>query len=527
MNTTVNASAGETGTLSLAIRNAGTVGAFDASVVVNSTDSGIRFGNNATTAETSVGEWLRGDTKYVEFPLQVAPDTDRNVTAQVRVAYESRTGERRLSEPLFIGIRPEGKPSFAVRDVRSTVRVGDTGTVSGRVVNTGNRTLDDATLVFTPSNGTALRPEETQFPLGRLRNNSSGRFRFEVDATNATNPGPRDFTARVTYRDASGARRVSDPISVPVRVKPRREPFVVTATDANFTVDSSGTLRVRVRNDAGKRLSNVTARLLVSDPLSSDDSESYVGVLEPNDSTTASFQLTVSGEAIPDRHPGRRRHLLRDAERGPARGGTVRRPGDDSTRVRPWVVGAVGRCCRRGPGPRRRVVASTAIAIITTGEVDNCSPPHVPTLEQFRGDDEERDGGHGEDREDRPRQGSVGQNLSNVEVARERDVAYPVVIGAEGHGVHEEHPEYRADADRPGAACGVEPHRGDHTEARAREEIYHRVGVQCERIVRGPDGFPMNPTLTYTARKVNASTASMLGTSARYFPTTRRVRVTG
>ena len=250
-----------------------------------------------------MGEWLRGDTKYVEFPLQVAPDTDRNVTAQVRVAYESRTGERRLSEPLFIGIRPEGKPSFAVRDVRSTVRVGDTGTVSGRVVNTGNRTLDDATLVFTPSNGTALRPEETQFPLGKHRNNSSGRFRFEVDATNATNPGPRGFTARVTYRDASGARRVSDPISVPVRVKPRREPFVVTATDANFTVDSSGTLRVRVRNDAGKRLSNVTARLLVSDPLSSDDSESYVGVLEPNDSTTASFQLTVSGEAIPDRHP--------------------------------------------------------------------------------------------------------------------------------------------------------------------------------------------------------------------------------
>ncbi|MFH5797959.1 COG1361 S-layer family protein [Haladaptatus sp. CMAA 1911] len=303
VNTTVNASAGETGTLSLAVRNAGTVGAFDASVVVNSTDSGIRFGNNATTAETSVGEWLRGDTKYVEFPLQVAPDTDRNVTAQVRVAYESRTGERRLSEPVFIGVRPEGRPSFAVRDVRSTVRVGDTGTVSGRVVNTGNRTLDDATLVFTPSNGTALRPEETRFPLGRLRNNSSRRFRFEVDATNATNSGPRDFTARITYRDASGARRVIDPVSVPVRVGARREPFVVTATDANFTVDSSGTLRVRVRNTDGKRFSNVTARLLVSDPLSSDDSESYVGVLEPNDSTTASFQLTVSGEAIPDRHP--------------------------------------------------------------------------------------------------------------------------------------------------------------------------------------------------------------------------------
>lgn len=303
VNTTVNASAGGTGTLSLAVRNAGTVGAFDSSVVVNSTDSSIRFGNNATTAQTSVGEWLRGDTKYVEFPLQVGPDTARNVTAQVRVAYESRTGQRRVSDPLFIGIRPEGKPSFALRNVTSTVRVGDTGAVTGRVVNTGARTVEDATLVFQPSNGTALRPEETRFPLGILRNNSSRRFRFEVDATNATNPGPRDFTARVTYRDGSGERRVSDPISMPVRVEQRREPFVVTATDANFTVDSSGTLRVRVRNNAGERLSNVTAKLLVSDPLSSDDSESYIGVLGPNNSTSASFQLTVSGDAIPDRHP--------------------------------------------------------------------------------------------------------------------------------------------------------------------------------------------------------------------------------
>ncbi|WP_254662928.1 COG1361 S-layer family protein, partial [Haladaptatus sp. W1] len=169
VNTTVNASAGGTGTLSLAIRNAGTVGAFDSSVVVNSTDSGIRFGNNATTAQTSVGEWLRGDTKYVEFPLQVGPDTARNVTAQVRVAYESRTGQRRVSDPLFIGIRPEGKPSFALRNVTSTVRVGDTGAVTGRVANTGARTVEDATLVFQPSNGTALRPEETRFPLGTLR----------------------------------------------------------------------------------------------------------------------------------------------------------------------------------------------------------------------------------------------------------------------------------------------------------------------------------------------------------------------
>ena len=304
VNTTVNASAGETGTLSLAIRNAGTVGAFDASVVVNSTDPSIRFGNNATTAETSVGEWFRTDTKYVQFPLQVGPDTDaRNVTAQVRVAYDTRTGERRLSDPLYIGIRPQTKPSFAVRNVTSTLRVGDTGRVSGRVENTGNRTLDDATLILSPSNGTALRPAETQFPLGTLPNNSSHRFGFDLDATNATNPGPRDFTARLTYRDGSGVRRVTDPVSVPVRVKPRREPFVVTATDANFTVDSSGTLRVRVKNNAGKRLSNVTARLLVSDPLSSDDSESYIGVIGPGNSSSASFQLTVSGKAIPDRHP--------------------------------------------------------------------------------------------------------------------------------------------------------------------------------------------------------------------------------
>ncbi|WP_435152234.1 COG1361 S-layer family protein [Haladaptatus sp. DFWS20] len=302
VNASANVSAGDSGTLRLAIRNSGTADAFDAAVAVTSTDPELQFGGNATTAQNTVGEWIRKDTKYVRFPIRVGRDAlSRNITAQVRVTYEDKNGVRQRSEPLFIGVRPRGQPTFAIRNVTSTVRVGDEGAISGRVINTGQR-AENAVVVL-QSNGTRLVPEETKYPIGTVPRNDSRDFRFDVDATNATNPGPREFVFRITYRGATGNRLASDPISVPVRVEPRREPFSVNATNATFAVDSSDTLRVNVTNTAGQRLSNVTARLLVSDPLSSDDDSTYIGVLAPNSSATAAFQLTVGGEAIPKRHP--------------------------------------------------------------------------------------------------------------------------------------------------------------------------------------------------------------------------------
>ncbi|SIR68385.1 Uncharacterized conserved protein [Haladaptatus litoreus] len=295
-----NVQVGDSGTIAVTIENTGP-DVEDAIVTLQSRSRNIRLGRTQNATQF-VGEWASNEDITFEFE---ATATNNTVVASypfsVAVSYQANGTRTRTTTELF-GVIPNAEQSFALQNVTSTLRVGDEGRVTGAVVNTGPRTVQDGVLIL-ETNTTTLRPEERSYPLGTIPAGERRPFRFDINAINATNAGPRELTFRVVYRNREGEWTASDPLQAPIRVGNKREPFVVDPVAASFGGDESGVLRVQVSNNAGKPLTNVTVRLQVDEPLTSDDPNAYVGVLSPNESRTAAFQLTVEDEAIPGRHP--------------------------------------------------------------------------------------------------------------------------------------------------------------------------------------------------------------------------------
>ncbi|WP_458188163.1 COG1361 S-layer family protein [Haladaptatus sp. NG-WS-4] len=290
----------DTGTISVTIENTGP-DVSDAIVSIRSLSSTIRLGRTRKATQY-VGEWASNED--VTFTFEATASNDTVVTSypfSITVSYRAN-GTRNRTKLETFGVVPAAEQTFALQNVRSTLRVGDKGRVTGTIRNTGPQAVQEATLVLETRTAT-LRPEERRYPLGTIPPDEDRAFRFDLDTLNATNAGPRELTFRVVYRDGDGTRTASDPLQATIRVGNERESFDVDPITASFANDESGVLRVQVANDAEQTLSNVTARLQVDEPLTSDDSSSYVGVLSPNESSTAAFELTVEDEAIPGRHP--------------------------------------------------------------------------------------------------------------------------------------------------------------------------------------------------------------------------------
>ncbi|WP_458208142.1 hypothetical protein [Haladaptatus sp. NG-SE-30] len=289
-----------TGTIAVTIENTGP-DVSDAIVTLRSQSSNLRLGRTQKDTQF-VGEWATNEDVTFEFEATATNDTVvTSYPFTVTISYRAN-GTRNRTRLETFGVIPAPKQTFALQNVTSTVRVGDKGTVTGTIFNAGPRNAKDATLVLERRTGT-LRPEERSYPLGTIPAGEQRSFRFDLDALNVTNAGPREFTFRVVYQNREGRRTTSDPLQATVRVGDKREPFDVDPITASFGTDESGVLRVQVTNDASQMLSNVTARLQVDEPLTSDDQNSFVGELPPNESRTAAFELTVEDEAIPGRHP--------------------------------------------------------------------------------------------------------------------------------------------------------------------------------------------------------------------------------
>lgn len=296
-------SVGGSGTITLALTNVGTEVARDATVTVESSDPDLRFGGGAANARTHVGEWAVDDRQTLTFKVAVDESAlARSTAITVTVDFQDAAGIRRTSPELTAGITPAPEQTFALRGVRSDLRVGEDGQVEGTLVNRGPRAAEDVVLVLESAGGGVL-PDQTEYPVGQLAVNGSASFAFPVTVSNATRPGPRRLSLVADYAAADGSRIRSDTLGAAVDVRRARDEFRVEPLNATFPVDSDNTLVVRVTNRGNETLSEIEARLSVSDPLESDDPSAYLASLEPGESDVLTFQLTATDDALPKVHP--------------------------------------------------------------------------------------------------------------------------------------------------------------------------------------------------------------------------------
>jgi hypothetical protein len=299
--TSVTASTGDSGRLTLSLTNTGERAVSDATVSVQSTNAGLTFGGSPS-ATSFVGEWAPGESREVTVEASFAGTAEeRSYTVDTTVAYEDVDGTDAQSAPVRVGVTPAAEQSFSLASTDATLRVGEEGTLTGEVVNDGPGEIENAVLVLQPVSSNVDTPE-TEYAVGDLAPGESVAFEYAVEVSSEARDGPRQFTYRLQYDDADGEARQSDPLYARHGIGPQRQVFDV---DSNVSVQagSSTTMELTVTNNDEQELTDVTAKIFADSPITVDDDEAFVDSIPPGESRTLLFSISAAGSATAKDYP--------------------------------------------------------------------------------------------------------------------------------------------------------------------------------------------------------------------------------
>jgi hypothetical protein len=296
------AAAGESGTLTVRMTNDGDRPVRDASVSFTTENGALTFGNAAST-RTYVGDWAAGETRTVEVESVFgASAEDHPYAVDASVSYTAPDGRQVSGRSVTFGVQPAREQTFAVSDANATLRVGEDGALGGTLVNDGPATVEDAVLVLEEP-GSNLNAAETEYALGDLEAGDSAGFSFDLGVSSSARSGPRQFTYRVRYEGTDGETRTSDPVHVRAEVQPERDVFAVIAENATFEAGDGGRMVVSLTNAGDQRLTDVSAKLFASDPVSTSDDEAFISAIDPGETREIVFGVGVSGGAMAKTYP--------------------------------------------------------------------------------------------------------------------------------------------------------------------------------------------------------------------------------
>ena len=256
-------------------------------------------------ASTYIGNWEAGENKTVTIQSSVASNAEvRNYTLKASVNYENKNGNDQQSNPLVFGVKPRGEQTFAVRNVSSTLRVGDTGTLSGTIVNTGETTVHNLVVDFQTQNQN-INAQEPEYAIGTLKPGEKAPFSFKAEVTDSADAGPRQFTLSAKYRDNNNDRHQADSADVKANIGPARKDFKIKGIHTTLQQGKNGNLSVVVTNNRNETLRDVSAKVFVDSPLSTSNSEAFIAKLSPGQSKRISFDLSVGGNTMAKSYPAK------------------------------------------------------------------------------------------------------------------------------------------------------------------------------------------------------------------------------
>ncbi|XGI83149.1 COG1361 S-layer family protein [Halorutilales archaeon Cl-col2-1] len=293
---------GDTGTMTLDIKNVGTQPARNPEVSVTSNDAKLSF-SGSSTARSEVGFWEAGETKTVKYRVGVNEDAiPRRYSVTTRVNFDDTDGIPRVSDDLSAGLLPSPEQEFEVVNHESDLRVGDEGRVSGEVVNSANSTVSNAVVTLQTSSPN-INPKETEYAVGDLGAGESKGFDFTAEINDEAEAGSRQLSYVVRYRNQNGDVRRSDAVDVKVDIGDERDEFLVEPLNATVGAGGSESVEMRVTNNGDETLTNINAKLFTNDPLSSSDDEAFISSLESGESETVTFGVSAGGGALPKTYP--------------------------------------------------------------------------------------------------------------------------------------------------------------------------------------------------------------------------------
>ncbi len=180
------------------------------------------------------------------------------------------------------------------------VRIGEVGTFQAEVTNTGSEVARDVAVELTPK-GIGLEFGESANDVSRLDRLAPGEtasVSYRVNTPNDAAVRTYQVDANVEYTDPDGIRQTDEDPTLGLEVGPSKDDFIVEAVDAQLESGSSRLVEVRVTNNLEYPVSNVEAKLSASNPIDSEDDEGFISELDAGESTTMTFEMSATKQAV-------------------------------------------------------------------------------------------------------------------------------------------------------------------------------------------------------------------------------------
>jgi hypothetical protein len=301
-NATSIVAVGNTGTVTVELRNVGPLTVDDAEVRLESTSEQLSF-QGSESATRFVGSWAPNETQTVTYDVSATEDAEpRDYTLSATVAYRDGDGDTATAPSRSLGVRPAPEQTFAVSNTSATLAVGEEGDLRGTVTNTGERSVGNAVVQFTSESGT-VTAIETEAPVGTLAPGESANFAVPLEVASSAEAGLKQFSVAVQYRNADDQQQQSDTFDVRADVGPDTDAFGLDVTGASVPAGDSTQLEVEVTNTGNEVYTGISAKLFAEDPLSTGDDEAFVSQLEPGESETVVFNVGAGSGALVKTYP--------------------------------------------------------------------------------------------------------------------------------------------------------------------------------------------------------------------------------
>ncbi|ERG90407.1 MAG: hypothetical protein J07HQW1_00428 [Haloquadratum walsbyi J07HQW1] len=295
--------AGDNGRIAFNLQNIGTETARDATVRLQTQTPGVFFGKQTSqSVDTSVFvSALEPDSReQVTVQMGAGPDVSAGTyTVTAIVEYEDKNGITQQSDPLQAGVTVREERTFNLENVELTdFRVDEPeARIEATVVNRGPTPAQNVVVSVSGTETIAVTSGESA--VGDLAVGDSAPVSFTLNIPGEAEPGSISLPFAVEYENEDGdVLQTSTPIRQSVTIQPEQDRFEVVGTETGVTPGGSATLAVTLRYTGSEPVSDANAKLFTSDPISSADDGAFLGTVEPGTTTTATFRVSASSDAI-------------------------------------------------------------------------------------------------------------------------------------------------------------------------------------------------------------------------------------
>lgn len=289
--------AGESGTISGTITNEGPKTA---------TDAVLTFAPNGSRdviprqSQYVLGSLDPDESESFELPVAInstAESGQRQVPLVVE--YYDSNGNSVQSRTLTTRVDiSDERDDFQVVSSSTDVQVGDTGTVSVALENTGAN-ASEATVSLQSLSGDITfsgTANATQF-IGEWPAGAQRTVTLTATASNQTDTRRYPFQASVSYNDVDGDQSRAGPFTVGVTPQPEQS-FNISNTSSTLRVGDEGNITATVTNQGPQNASNAVVRLVTHGQNSNpQETEAAIGRLSAGESANVAFPMEISDSA--------------------------------------------------------------------------------------------------------------------------------------------------------------------------------------------------------------------------------------